>query len=94
MKRPTSKQRKSLRRRLSESQNHRCCYCGCAMAENPYADDGCTIDHLKPHATGGPTDYWNCVAACRTCNNRRDRIDPLQFFEFVTRYSRILQVAA
>jgi 5-methylcytosine-specific restriction endonuclease McrA len=69
-----SRLRKSLQRRLSEAQNHRCAYCGGDIRV------GCTIDHLVPQASGGKHSYLNTVAACADCNRRRDRENPLVFF--------------
>jgi len=47
-------------------------------------DEGCaycnsktnlTIDHIKPKSKGGKTNFLNCVACCKPCNNKKgDRI--------------------
>lgn len=41
-----------------------CAYCGCRQK-------ALTIDHVKPVSRGGKSDFDNCVASCRACNNRK-----------------------
>lgn len=41
-----------------------CAYC--ARSERKM-----TIDHVIPRARGGKTDFDNCVACCRSCNNKK-----------------------
>jgi predicted restriction endonuclease len=70
----------ALRRRLSEAQNHRCCYCGCHMNDDPTRPDGATLEHYQCQTHGGQTTYENCLVACKTCNFRRGRKHPKKFF--------------
>jgi len=35
-----------------------------------------TIDHIIPASRGGKTDWENCVASCRECNNRKGNKTP------------------
>ena len=35
-----------------------------------------TIDHLIPRSRGGKTDFDNCVAACKECNNKKGNQTP------------------
>lgn len=67
--------RRALRARLSEAQNHRCCYCGIRMTEPSGKDDRTrtivTIEHLIPASAGGKTTWETCVAACAGCNSDR-----------------------
>ena len=46
---------------------HRCQYCG-AAAEN--------IDHVIPRSRGGMHSWDNVVAACRSCNSRKEDRTP------------------
>lgn len=48
--------------------NYTCQYCG--------AKTEMTIDHVIPSSRGGKNAFENCVAACRSCNNRKDRRTP------------------
>ena len=44
----------------------KCQYCNVLMAKS-----SATIDHIIPVSRGGRTDYDNCVACCKTCNNTK-----------------------
>ena len=48
---------------------YRCMYCG-AKAKK------LTIDHVIPMSRGGKTNFENCVAACRPCNNYKGSRKP------------------
>jgi len=50
---------------------HTCIYCG----QSPRT---LTIDHVIPRSKGGKTDFDNCVACCRECNNRKGNQLPRQ----------------
>jgi len=41
-----------------------CTYCGETNVK-------LTIDHILPKALGGKSTFENCVAACRSCNNKK-----------------------
>lgn len=60
-----------LRTILSERQNHKCCYCGLSFVDVVNSRRQCTLEHIIPESMGGATDLWNCVAAHRKCNNKR-----------------------
>jgi hypothetical protein len=74
--------------KLSERQNHRCCYCG-VETWTPYDDGGdgkdgpkktrATVEHVKPRLAGGTDKKGNVVMACALCNQRRDRKNPYIF---------------
>ena len=55
-----------------------CVYCGIKTSR-------LTIDHVIPASRGGPTDFDNCVAACRPCNNRKGRRTPSEAGMFLVR---------
>lgn len=42
----------------------RCAYCGLT-----YSNALLTKDHIYPESLGGPTDWTNCITACKSCNN-------------------------
>ena len=48
---------------------HTCMYCGTKSKK-------LTIDHVIPQSKGGKTNFDNCVAACRTCNNWKGNRSP------------------
>jgi 5-methylcytosine-specific restriction endonuclease McrA len=47
----------------------KCAYCGNETSR-------LTIDHLVPRSRGGRTNFENCVAACKSCNNRKGSRTP------------------
>jgi 5-methylcytosine-specific restriction endonuclease McrA len=72
----SSRHRKRLRQRILESQNHRCAYC---FTDNKVI----TLDHVVPVSQGGKASYYNLVAACDPCNQRRGIIDAYEFYDIV-----------
>ena len=59
------------RTRASEAQNHRCCYCGVAMLNQPERKTSITLEHVVPRSMGGMEHPYNYAAACRRCNTSR-----------------------
>lgn len=51
--------------------HYTCAYCG---NKEKYL----TIDHIIPRSKGGKTDFDNCVASCKACNNRKGSKTPRQ----------------
>ncbi len=51
---------------------YQCAYCG------KKAKSEMTLDHVIPKSRGGETDFDNCVACCRTCNNKKDARTPTE----------------
>ena len=47
----------------------RCAYCGDQSRS-------LTIDHVIPRSRGGKTDFDNCVACCKTCNDKKGARTP------------------
>lgn len=75
-----SNRRRALRTRLSEAQNHRCCYCGCKMLDDTMHPKGITLEHVQAVVHGGRTNFSNCVVACQSCNVRRGHQNARAFF--------------
>lgn len=75
--------RRYLRTKLSERQNHRCCYCGVNMTRTRDTPDShltmMTVEHVIPQSQGGTDDDDNLVAACQSCNSSRNRECPYTF---------------
>lgn len=74
---------------LSESQNHRCCYCGrhTYFGRHHKRPPGmpklsmATIEHVVPRSMGGVNHRDNLVMACEACNTkRRDHVDAFTFY--------------
>ncbi len=76
--------------RISEAQNHRCCYCGhtvvryrpgtAAMPRNT-----ATRDHIIPRCHGG-TYGNNIVIACVQCNNLRGDMEAYAFYNLMQKW--------
>ena len=63
------------RTRLSEAQNHRCCWCGCAVTEQRDKKNSATIEHIVPRSLGGANHPDNYAIACSSCNQKRGVTD-------------------
>ena len=66
---------KMEREHIFRREGGRCYWCKCVLRRG--ADDRgkdprrFTVDHKTPVSRGGPTNFKNCVAACRHCNSSR-----------------------
>jgi hypothetical protein len=59
-----------LKEIMSESQNHRRCWCGARMCDGGEPDGSPTFEHVVPLPLGGIDDPENLVIACHGCNGR------------------------
>ncbi len=50
--------------------------CVCAYCGERFKERELTLDHVTPESRGGPTDYMNIVAACKSCNGLKDNRTP------------------
>jgi hypothetical protein len=75
--------------KLSESQNHRCAFCGGdtylgaadfkpGMSEKRHL---ATLEHIKTQSEGGSDSPSNCVMSCNECNRLRGTMDAWKFYE-------------
>lgn len=71
------------RSRLSEAQNHKCCWCGCLMTDKRNKGNSSTIDHYVPASAGGPDHPDNYVIACDNDNQLRGHIPALIFYNMI-----------
>ena len=70
------RKKRSLQRRVFESQNHRCAYCHRRPQE-------LTLDHVIPVSKGGQDDFDNLIGACAKCNRTRDTIDAFVYYRIL-----------
>jgi hypothetical protein len=81
--------RSRWREKLSEAQNHRCCYCGCQTwlfdrPKNMSKYQFATIEHVVALIHGGNNHKNNLVMACLGCNNlRQDFYDAYEFYNYI-----------
>jgi 5-methylcytosine-specific restriction endonuclease McrA len=83
-----------LRPRLSEPQGHKCCWCGCMMAEDGPRHQRPTFDHVHPLARGGKDAPDNLAVACRQCNQEHDNKVPVYLPEMPWHSALLLEKAA
>ncbi len=62
---------------LVRDQN-KCVYCGAQTG-------ALTLDHVIPRSRGGKTDFDNCVACCKICNDRKGAKTPKEAGMFMKR---------
>jgi 5-methylcytosine-specific restriction endonuclease McrA len=78
-----AKRLKRRRQRLMAKTGGLCLYCGCELTANPRKKNQanyCTFDHFIPRAKlNGIELKDNKVAACRSCNERKGDMMPLDF---------------
>lgn len=80
----------TLLNRLSESQNHRCAYCGARVWLTEDDRNGeekwqrASFDHITPKSRGGNDKLKNLVVACRECNSSRGDQNAYKFFKKIT----------
>jgi 5-methylcytosine-specific restriction endonuclease McrA len=67
------------RSRLSEAQNHKCCWCGGPVTEIRNRKDSSTIEHVVCRSKGGPDHPDNYAIACDDCNNKRGDMEANDF---------------
>jgi len=51
-----------------------CHYCGMKVAPKEL-----TLDHLVPVSRGGKSTKTNCVPACKSCNNKKKNLLPMEW---------------
>lgn len=59
------------RSKLSEAQNHKCCWCGLLTTDRRDLPNSSTIEHIQPKSLGGEDTLDNMAMSCHKCNQRR-----------------------
>ena len=62
-----------------------CYYCG-----NPVPPAELTMDHIVPVARGGKSTRGNVVPACKTCNNHKKQLLPMEWTQYLEGLNRRL----
>lgn len=55
-----------------------CHYCGMKVAPKAL-----TLDHLVPVSRGGKSTKTNCVPACKSCNNKKKNLLPMEWTDYL-----------
>jgi len=66
------------KRRLAKGICH---YCNC---KTPI--DCLTMDHIVPIARGGRSTKGNLVTACKSCNNKKKQLLPMEWEEYLAEF--------
>ena len=61
----------------------RCHYCAAQVPPKEL-----TLDHILPLARGGRSTKGNCVPACKSCNNKKRDLLPLEWQEYLDNLGR------
>jgi ATP adenylyltransferase len=64
----------SVRYEVLRRANGRCALCGKSKDEEPLE-----VDHILPRSKGGPNEFHNLQALCRTCNRGKSNRDETDF---------------
>jgi 5-methylcytosine-specific restriction endonuclease McrA len=64
---------KFSRKHVMLRDNRECQYCKSNLGKNSG-----TIDHVIPSSRGGKSEYTNCVASCKNCNNQKANRTPAE----------------
>lgn len=80
----------ALKERLSEAQNHRCCYCGERMVFRANSPNQATIEHVQERKYGGSDGRENLVVCCLSCNQHRNdlRLSAEGYYRYVVENGR------
>ncbi len=94
--RVNSKQRRKFKARISESQNHRCCYCGVRFHDDPKHPSYSTFEHVITQENNGNWSRDNIVLACMVCNivRSKDRFKNMSaeyFYDSIIRFPELLK---
>ena len=68
------------KRRLAKGVCH---YCG-----RPTPPQKLTMDHVVPIARGGRSTKGNLVTACKTCNNKKKHLLPMEWADYLADLER------
>ena len=77
---------KSERKKIYESLNGHCAYCGCKLKIGAMH-----VDHKEPLANGGSDTLCNMLPACRSCNHRKGSSSVESFRGQVEKFVAVLE---
>lgn len=69
------------RSRMSEAQNHKCCWCGIETTDERDKNHSSTLEHVIPTSKGGANHPDNLAMACNKCNHKRGNKPAEQFIK-------------
>ena len=73
------------RSRMSEAQNHKCCWCGIVTTDERGKKYSSTLEHVMPVSKGGKNHPDNLAMACSRCNQKRGNKPAEEFMNEISR---------
>ena len=61
----------------------------CYYCHSNVGRDKLTMDHVVPLSRGGKSSKGNIVPACKTCNNKKKSMLPVEWDEYLNRHARV-----
>ena len=74
-----TERRKARELRASQWWRRRCAKGQCYYCGQPTPPNELTMDHIVPLARGGKSTRGNIVAACKSCNNQKKQLLPMEW---------------
>ncbi len=75
--------RKARELRKSQWWKRRCAKGRCYYCEKTTKASELTMDHIIPVARGGKSTKGNVVPACKSCNNKKKQLLPMEWDEYL-----------
>ncbi len=75
--------RKARELRNSQWWKRRCAKGECYYCKSKIVPKELTMDHIVPISRGGKTTKGNVVPACKTCNNRKKQLLPMEWDQYI-----------
>ena len=74
--------------RASQWWKRQCAKAVCHYCERQTPAGELTMDHIVPLSRGGRTTKGNVVPACKSCNNRKKQLLPMEWEEYLEQLNR------
>ena len=78
--------RKAREIRVSQWWKRRLARGSCHYCNRETPAEGLTMDHIVPIARGGRSTRGNLVTACKTCNNQKKQLLPMEWQEYLAEF--------
>lgn len=85
------KKQKSIAREIRRSQwwKRRCAKGVCYYCNNQFPPKELTMDHIVPLSRGGKSVKNNLAPCCKTCNNKKKQLLPMEWQEYLSRMASL-----
>ena len=83
-----AEKRKARELRASQWWKRRCAKGRCHYCGNPTAPSDLTMDHIVPLSRGGKSTKGNVVPCCKSCNNAKKQLLPMEWEAYLERLKK------